>query len=703
MRQFSRSRTSPRALLALESLEARCLLSRSALPFEPPALPESAARVPYVVTTDGDPSGKHLGATGKGLDGVVFLTVLWGVKDAQGNDLGHNGSGALALTGKHVLTAAHVLTDANGAAYTPGNITVEFRTPEGTVTRKAKATAVHPNWTGRGSYDIGVIELESAAPASAPRYDLYRASDEVGRYGLLVGYGSRGTGAGGEVSQTQGTRRFGWNRYEAAWDGRELAYDFDSGLAANDASASAWIGATADLGLGALETNSAHGDSGGPIFVGGRIAGVVSGGYGNEAGDLPTDVDTVTNSSFGEISVDTRVSAHQGWLDGVLGNKVIDDGDAGFSVSGWWGLSGLGGYGNDSRFSPSGSATYSFSGLTPGWYRVSLTLPGNATSTERAVYTLTGGATPVTFGLDQRPGTNGWLSLDDVQVTGSTLQVQVAQRGRSGSYVRADALLVERRETPTYQTVDDGDVGFTRSGTWTASGLGGYAGDSLYAGGGSATYSFTGLAPGKRYTVLVNTPGHENSTDRALYAITGGTTALTVALDQRPGTNGWQALGTVEAAGSGLVVKLTQGGRAGSTLRADAVRVQEAADWFAEFEKDLKAFLGTGGSGGAGGSGTGGDGSSPRLVPALLGAPAGLFADAPVTGADQGELSSALTETSADTPIGAMAPLTSVDLLFALLGRRRDRAPSAAGATESEWQWPLLPSGTDFWGGDLAR
>ncbi len=69
-----------------------------------------------------------------------------------------------------------------------------------------------------------------------------------------------------------------------------------------------------DAGLGNAEANTAPGDSGGPSFVNGRIAGVTS--YG-----------LFGNAAFGDISQHTRVSAFAGWIDSYLraGHYLVVD------------------------------------------------------------------------------------------------------------------------------------------------------------------------------------------------------------------------------------------------------------------------------------------------------------------------------------------------------------------------------------------
>ena len=77
-----------------------------------------------------------------------------------------------------------------------------------------------------------------------------------------------------------------------------------------------------DLGLGNDEVMSAPGDSGGPSFINGQVAGITSYGLrlSRRTGRPPrtSDVDNQLNSSYGEFGIDTRVSFFSGWIDANL-------------------------------------------------------------------------------------------------------------------------------------------------------------------------------------------------------------------------------------------------------------------------------------------------------------------------------------------------------------------------------------------------
>ncbi|MHB1033894.1 MAG: trypsin-like serine protease [Pirellulales bacterium] len=276
---------------------------------------------PYIITVD--PPANHIVQPGSGLDGVGAIYVNTAMGQAQG-------SGSLLWTGMHVLTAAHVVADNNGALYDPNPI-VRFDLPTGPVFMQGSAVYVHPNYVPFAGNDIAIIQLDQPAPAAVNRYGINRLPNEVGQKFFKVGYGLIGTGTTGGVIATGGTVKLaGYNRYDAPTDilngsalgalygvqmipGTQLAFDFDNGLTANDAFG-VYFGIN-DTGLTPItdEVATAPGDSGGPAFLNGLIAGVTSWG-----GVAPqTDILPGLNQSFGEIASDTRVSDYADWIDSI--------------------------------------------------------------------------------------------------------------------------------------------------------------------------------------------------------------------------------------------------------------------------------------------------------------------------------------------------------------------------------------------------
>ena len=309
----------------------RCALLLPLFPIPAWALMTSDGVGTHVV----DPS---VPAFGVNLDGVVKI----GPESFPNFVLG---TGAL-ISDNHILTAAHVIESE------PFLFSVRFELAGGPVWLRVKGYAIHPNYIpGTIDNDIAVLELESAAPAGVPRYELHSQSDEIGKSFVIAGYGLHGAGSSGaQTSDDQ--KRAGLNRFEASgaqiiakfedtvgfepaqYSPTQLYFDFDSGMAANDLGSV--LTETEDLGFGNDEVSVAPGDSGGPSFIEGgdnvfRIAGVTATRNSTTA-FASYDFDAVPlNSSWGEFAAVTRVSAYLAFVnDAVAGNlrrqRIFDDG-----------------------------------------------------------------------------------------------------------------------------------------------------------------------------------------------------------------------------------------------------------------------------------------------------------------------------------------------------------------------------------------
>lgn len=245
-------------------------------------------------------------------------------------------TGSLLLGGQHILTAAHCLTENDTSIVSPTLLNqpfvATFNLLNGLAQVPIQDLFILPDWTGRlgEGNDLAVLSLLDPAPATATQYDIHRNNDELGQTFTKVGYGNFGIGLKGETEDNS-FKKFGFygqNQFEATesdrWEllnfpgtsvaGSQLLYDFDNGNPNQNL-----IGT---LGLGRNEVNTARGDSGGPAFIGDRIAGVTSYGLGNPGLRQPTDIDDETNSTFGELTGDTRVSTYAGFVDAVLAGNV---------------------------------------------------------------------------------------------------------------------------------------------------------------------------------------------------------------------------------------------------------------------------------------------------------------------------------------------------------------------------------------------
>jgi hypothetical protein len=228
---------------------------------------------------------------GEGYDGVV--QVFHG---------GGTCTGTLLPSGRHILTAGHCFDGDSNGIIDPGTTTIQFDLPFGPIFFGDIANdkvAFHPSFRGlwTGGPDLAIVELPDVAPMGAERFDIYRGADEVGRAFQIVGYGLGGTGTSG-ANQPAGIKRFGFNQYGAAIAPNSLTYDFDDGSAGND-----MIGD--GRGLGIFESSGAPGDSGGPTFLDGQIAGVNSWGFFRN------------NWGFGTQSFVVRVSSVAGFIHGM--------------------------------------------------------------------------------------------------------------------------------------------------------------------------------------------------------------------------------------------------------------------------------------------------------------------------------------------------------------------------------------------------
>ena len=270
-----------------------------------------ASYEPFIVAADNP--ANHVVNPGTGYDGVAALLL----QRTDGTGLG---SGTLLLSGKHILTAAHNVCDDLGNMVAT-NVQATFETTTGNVVINSAQIYVDPLYNGSpwgGGHDLAIIVLSQVAPANIQRYDINRVANEIGQNFTRVGYGLTGTGLTGDVGPA-GTKHSGQNTYEATNAlygdfGDELAYDFDDGTAAHDAFGQLYN--MPNLGLGNNEACAAPGDSGGPNFIGGVIAGVTSYGF-----QLPGPQDVlpgpVPNSSFGDMGADVRVSDYSAWIDSI--------------------------------------------------------------------------------------------------------------------------------------------------------------------------------------------------------------------------------------------------------------------------------------------------------------------------------------------------------------------------------------------------
>ena len=322
-----------------------------------------------LLITSGDPADPTYANAGANLrTGVGSLFISFA----------GTGSGGFLCTmsvidDRHILTAAHCLRNNNpdGSADTVDRLVVVL--PSGVSYLFDSAAigdfefAVHPFYDLFNSLvgafapgDIAVVKLPFDLPGDVERYDLYRTADEFNQETRHYGHGRSGRGHQGAVGGSDFfTARTGLNMYEqtlAPFFGSnlfdQLLHDYDSGgrkhnamewwftssfacAPANDGNpdqaqdgqcTTFRDGSYPDFkGFGKLEVGIAPGDSGGPGFVNGKVAGVHSFGFTHNCGGVTngTDFSCGLNSSYGEMSGDTRVSTYATWVDGVIDGTVL--------------------------------------------------------------------------------------------------------------------------------------------------------------------------------------------------------------------------------------------------------------------------------------------------------------------------------------------------------------------------------------------
>jgi RHS repeat-associated protein len=301
---------------------------------------------------------------------------------------------------------------------------------------------------------------------------------------------------------------------------------------------------------------------------------------------------TLTNNANGYVQADAVRIVRVGDLES---RQTIDNNTSGYSSVGTC-TSASGGYGSSYRYNAAGTgadkATWTYT-VEPGQYRVAATWPSNASAASNAPFTVRDGSTTLaTVNLNQQVAPNDYQSLSSwweivgtYSITGTSLVVELSDN--ANSTVRADAVQILRvGDLPTapsadVQILDDGDSGYTASGTWGAW-ISGYWGDYRYANGGSgaAEAIWTATVDPGLYRVSATWIAAVNRATDAPFTIFDGTTNLgTTHLDQEVSPSSfndagvaWQDIGIVEILSGSLIVKLTDD--ANEYVIADAIRIE---------------------------------------------------------------------------------------------------------------------------------
>ena len=188
---------------------------------------------------------------------------------------------AVIFKPKIVITAAHVIDGSEKMQVTLG-------------TQKSNVvTAIYPNkWDKKsiGPCDLALCVLDK--PIQLDFYpELYSGKDEFGKVCSIAGYGITGDHQNG-VQKKDNKKRAGSNVIDKNLFNGMLVCSINSRPKTS------------------LEFLISHGDSGGGLFVDGKLAGINSAVMTKHGGELDSD--------YNDQSCHTRISVHKDWLDKVI-------------------------------------------------------------------------------------------------------------------------------------------------------------------------------------------------------------------------------------------------------------------------------------------------------------------------------------------------------------------------------------------------
>lgn len=275
----------------------------------------------------------------------------------------------------------------------------------------------------------------------------------------------------------------------------------------------------------------------------------------------------------------------------TLNVTIIDNDDPDFSTDGTWHKSVLKpSFNGNARYNSAGvgndSATWNFTGLAPDVaYIVGTTWSAHSNRATDSPFTITGGVNPFTVDVNQELSPNdftfqgkNWEALGTVTPTSSTLTVELTDD--ANQFVVADAVGIIPLGSPTI--IDDGDSGFSKFGRWRNSGVKpSFNSDSLFNSAGvghhTAQWDFTGVSAGT-YLISASWSAHSNRATDSPFTIIGGTSPITVEINQEIAPNdfvdlgySWEILGSVTISGDSISVLLSDD--ANQYVVADAIRI----------------------------------------------------------------------------------------------------------------------------------
>lgn len=235
------------------------------------------------------------------------------------------GCSGVAIAPTVILTAAHCMSG-------PAEVASAFFTDSAAnlASYGVSSYLVHPSFTGNTltQVDLALVYLTSPIAAWVSIYEIYSNTDEVGQIYQVAGWGARVSNGGNQGDGAPGTAlRVGNNFWDATFApfaplfltaARDdiLVADFDDGTAAHNG----WMNLFPSLGLTnagvANEVTFAAGDSGGPSFLGGRVAGITSFNVRSRL---------AVPGAFGEFNGATRISSHIVWINENAGTSQVPE------------------------------------------------------------------------------------------------------------------------------------------------------------------------------------------------------------------------------------------------------------------------------------------------------------------------------------------------------------------------------------------
>lgn len=242
--------------------------------------------------------------------------------------------GSVQFSGQVLASGWHIITSASEAEtlLDLAAVSFEFNTFLDIESPEVYEIIYHPSWVSdlganpAKNFNVAIISLKSKIDPRIERHDIYRLPVQSGTVFSRTAYGSVTDPATGDVIVGDDFQ-YSFNTYDLdanevdvnAIGGNQLAYDFDSGLVANDALAT--YGYADASGLGLAEGIIGVGGLGAAALIGRQIAGIASSVRTSGA-----DVNATQDSTYGEIGFDIDLAPLAEWIDqNSIGNEGIAD------------------------------------------------------------------------------------------------------------------------------------------------------------------------------------------------------------------------------------------------------------------------------------------------------------------------------------------------------------------------------------------